>query len=516
MPGLSKCSSLRELYIHANAVGDAGLQSLAKAMVHFPQLYELDLGNNKISDDGVKALVQGMEYSDSLVTVDLEDTKVSNAMLMVLNEILQANETGTRKKKAADPDGSPFFIKLLERDDRPIQLKLNELFELIEDVHQLKMFYTAVASCHRLGLVTRDERVYYTKQGLDESWKHCKHTVAIVMFKLVLEKAEQDGLIDRASFLTYDDKALVTRIEHAPFIKSMQASIRSNTRRIKGLEGNVKAMQEAVVSLEENIRAVNDSVTAIKKGIRYKQRVEATMGFFGAVINAVSMGIGGNLLVAFEKTIASIVDFGDVAHLQSVAASVGDIEVAEYFQMGIEMAASNSDSKLNEAAKNDNVFVVLSAAAFLIQPHSKDQVPGTVVSGGDGANMVGVADKEEEVDLTARTKAASAGTVLFEDAVLEDEDEETYPMHAAVKFGDDTALSNLLRSDKSLVNEIDSRGRTAMDLCALTGQIALMELLECKGGAFKYKNSVRMKATAKRRASQADAYLEQVLKELEF
>jgi ankyrin repeat protein len=71
-------------------------------------------------------------------------------------------------------------------------------------------------------------------------------------------------------------------------------------------------------------------------------------------------------------------------------------------------------------------------------------------------------------------------------------------------------LEKELCKSKGKINEIDSKGRTSMDLAALTGQIDLMELIESNEGEFAFRNGARMRAIAKNRAPHMGKYLAEV------
>lgn len=98
----------------------------------------------------------------------------------------------------------------------------------------------------------------------------------------------------------------------------------------------------------------------------------------------------------------------------------------------------------------------------------------------------------------------------WQDAELNIEEERLLPIHAAVAFGDKEALEKALADANISADEIDSRGRTGMDLTALTGQLDLLRMIKEKGGIFRYKNEPRMWATARKRESLCGKYLAHV------
>ena len=147
-----------------------------------------------------------------------------------------------------------------------------ELSTLVEDVNTMKLVYTAVATCYRLKALTMEEASRILRLGLGKTSKTCTCEDAIVIFKLILGKAERDGFISEADkhrfdnrvscnptcfqllhawswlhltvvFLSCLNQAEVKRMEHAPFIKGMMETIQSNTKRIENAEGNVKVIK---------------------------------------------------------------------------------------------------------------------------------------------------------------------------------------------------------------------------------------------------------------------------------
>jgi ankyrin repeat protein len=73
------------------------------------------------------------------------------------------------------------------------------------------------------------------------------------------------------------------------------------------------------------------------------------------------------------------------------------------------------------------------------------------------------------------------------------------------KDGDEISNNNRMG-----INKVDSMGRTALDLAALTGQLDLVKRLEDAGGEFHYKNGPRMVAIANQRSKDVLEYLEEV------
>jgi len=135
-------------------------------------------------------------------------------------------------------------------------------------------------------------------------------------------------------------------------------------------------------------------------------------------------------------------------------------------------------------------------------------------AGGRGSSGNGRAKKERKVAINKDAKDGRIDSSIppaFRDAILSEEDEESCPIHAAVKFADMDILNETLEEQKDrireTINKLDSKGRTSLDLAALTGQTDMLEILTSRGGSYKYKNVVRMKRTAKARRKKHQLYV---------
>ncbi len=114
------------------------------------------------------------------------------------------------------------------------------------------MLSKEMASCHIVA-------------SLEKSRELCTGSEEVADFKLILEKAESDGHIDRGQMLCLDNKAERHAVFNEQcFLKLMEA-IKSNTARIEGLEANVEA--------------INNSVNAIRKGLKHKMKVDQWRAF---------------------------------------------------------------------------------------------------------------------------------------------------------------------------------------------------------------------------------------------
>jgi ABC-type phosphate transport system auxiliary subunit len=171
---------------------------------------------------------------------------------------------------------------------------------------------------------------------------------------------------------------------------------KANAARINRLENSLAMFQQAVVTsvcelqqnliaVQENIQnmhrdmhgmavAIIDTQAAFKKfkaSLEFKRKVEAGCSLVSAVLNAVSLGVAGSALQgALGLTLASIADFGNLAHLsgvlKQVATTIGDnVSIHDMLKLGIMLAKGYATQKLEDALKNENAIVVITASAAI-------------------------------------------------------------------------------------------------------------------------------------------------------
>ena len=70
--------------------------------------------------------------------------------------------------------------------------------------------------------------------------------------------------------------------------------------------------------LDGNLRALHTSDESMKAGLRFKMRTEVTICMLGAIVNAISMGVGGSAIQVFNVIVNRIVDFGDALYIRAV------------------------------------------------------------------------------------------------------------------------------------------------------------------------------------------------------
>ena len=509
-------TTLQLLALTGNEISDKGVTALAIAMKGNTTLQVLDLSNNQISDEGATALAQALEGNTTLQELCLTGNQISDKGVTALGSLLDGNtklsigvcgrwiEPSDMPQDTVAHDGeiAPFYGKLVKINKKDVNVAtrlLGKLSSFIDDVHMMKIYYTYVACYYRMGLIEKDVARTFIKNGLLTVSTKCQDRYSVNIFKLINEKARDDGYITRYEFHDGDQLA-----EHAglqPKFESLVEAIRANTARIEGLEANLVA--------------VNKSVNQIRKGLRRKYRIEAVTGFISAVINAISMGIGGgvvNVAAAFH----TVIDFGDIDHLKENfadnAALLGKVkEVLALADEIVVMAEDNlSDSKLQNVVNNEeDVVIGLVVAAKLVQ---QPNWSGNL--GISPAHPPAVADGTA-AEATIPESGAVEGDNMFADAELAKEDECRLPLHAAIMFGEKDYLKELLETmDQMDVNQLDSKEQTAADFAALCGEGDLLEVIKSHGGTFHVNSEARMRAIARKRAPYAVQRLNSILEAL--
>jgi len=267
---------------------------------------------------------------------------------------------------------SPFYAKLMRTDERIINIKIEELINHIQDVHQMKIFYTLVRYARRMNEINEHDHINYIRQGLEKAALTTINEDAFIIFKIILDKAIEDQIINIHWYRRLDRRAELKNTEHAPFIKELQQAVKNNTARIEGLEANVTA--------------INDSLNKLKKGLKHKMVAERRVAFMSLILNAVSCGALGPVLQGvMSTTIEQIVDFGDAVHIEKVALSLNDTAVLESVEEGkglgqyiadisvndvidftIDGYGMTADRNLEKAVNDVNLLTVITAAAIAL------------------------------------------------------------------------------------------------------------------------------------------------------
>merc|ERR1712232_1477180 len=169
---LEDLACLTRLWLINNKISDISpLKRLTK-------LEWLSLQNNKISD------ITALKDLQKLKRVLLKGNQISDfSHISHVKYVHGLNDQG--------PSGlySQFYIKLMDNKNRDINRKITELIESIEDVHQMKFFYTLVSNAYRMNEIKEEDRVKHIKKGLEVAALKAVDEDAFIIFKRILDKA---------------------------------------------------------------------------------------------------------------------------------------------------------------------------------------------------------------------------------------------------------------------------------------------------------------------------------------
>jgi len=240
---------------------------------------------------------------------------------------------------------SPFYTKLIQKDDRNIHLKITELISIIEDIHQVKFIYTLIRGAYRLGYIEEDKYVQYVISALECAARSTTCADAVVIFKLLLDKAEEDGIIGKAKKYKLDREAEVTHTSNAPFVKDLW-------ERIQGLEMRVEGLEARTERLEACFQDMHLCLVKLQKGIIFKHKVDVVTGMMSSVLNAISFGVLGSATSgAMQLALNNIVDFGDISHVQEVVKNSRDVTVHDALNHALTVAEKVGSQRLYQDAE---------------------------------------------------------------------------------------------------------------------------------------------------------------------
>jgi Leucine-rich repeat (LRR) protein len=90
-PTMILLTSVKELNLSYNDIGDAGIQIIASGLKNMKSMTHLDLSNNKFGDDGTREVASALKELNSMTHLDLHDNKIKKsgglALAAALNSI---------------------------------------------------------------------------------------------------------------------------------------------------------------------------------------------------------------------------------------------------------------------------------------------------------------------------------------------------------------------------------------------------------------------------------------------
>lgn len=392
--------------------GGTGNDAHFFASISNEQLNELQKENNGKDD------TNGISNSTTFSTKreEGESTKIKSKFArLVANAIIDRQ----MNKKTA------FYEKLMEKDHRNIIFKIDSLCSLIRDVNQMKFYYTTVQTAVRLGLLGDEDRNRYILQALQKTAGLCTCKAALVMFKVILDKAESDDLIDSAQKYDLENDALVTQLENTEFIQTMKASIDANTNLIQSIGSTMEGYASQVESLESNVEVIASSVARLKCGLDQKFRIDACVSFVSAVLNALSFGFGGTLITgAMSTTLSLIVDFGDISHIEKIASESENAEVKKKameagMKIGVSSEATTTtttmkDSVMDKVPNEADILSVILSIAIILHSKTSNVHPSTPLGPSSSSSMK---QKQQQQQQQRRAQAIAHRIQQLEEAL---------------------------------------------------------------------------------------------------
>merc|ERR1712232_548203 len=87
-------STLTELYLQSNRIGDAGAKAFSDCICENSVLIDLHLGINSITDEGAKSLIDSLNHNQTLIHLYLSGNNISHDIKDRLGNILSWNALG--------------------------------------------------------------------------------------------------------------------------------------------------------------------------------------------------------------------------------------------------------------------------------------------------------------------------------------------------------------------------------------------------------------------------------------
>eukprot|EP00957_Ditylum_brightwellii_P124834 9515632-Ditylum_brightwellii.AAC.1 len=98
----------------------------------------------------------------------------------------------------------------------------------------------------------------------------------------------------------------------------------------------INKIEKRVETLEKVTTDVVHSLQQLQRGIRLHKKVDIAVGLMTAILNAMSFGVVGSATQGILGTaLNSIVDFGDLSHIQCVVESFADVSIKNVFEAAL-------------------------------------------------------------------------------------------------------------------------------------------------------------------------------------
>ena len=436
-------NKIKLLGLGGNAIGDNGARAIASALLHpNNKLTALRLSlNSGIGDGGGEKIVFALHHNHTLSYLDLRNTTLCDNTMRTCIRLAEINKEAESHDLAArcklEEFGRPptsssslmplkcAFIEALESvsatlatidkenilvnkhgnvvlliEDRPLKIAelLGKPLKTMEDIIQLKLYYTSINAYHRLLIISHQERSQLITRALDKAALFCHDEYLHSAFELVLDYAEKQKIIDKGEHYQLRSNANVIRVLSSEGIRHLYRLIQENRAAIlehrraicqvaQELDGLREATSSAVHELNKNMNRLNaevrqiqnnvvqvcESLNMLRDGLLFKQRVQAVGNLVTSILNAFSFGAAGSAVQGvLGLSLSNIIDFGDAVHITETLGcvsassldSIGEKALGNTIKLCTELTVGSlSDTKLNKALSSKNTVVVVAAAA---------------------------------------------------------------------------------------------------------------------------------------------------------
>mmetsp|Transcript_12876 Transcript_12876/g.22460 ORF Transcript_12876/g.22460 Transcript_12876/m.22460 type:complete len:584 (-) Transcript_12876:1460-3211(-) len=293
----------------------------------------------------IKRVVVNPPAEDSTEVTDMDLSVDPTLNSSVISSQTTPSGSTDASNAATMDDLEPFFQKLIEADDRNVVFKVAELSSLVENVHHMKLFYTFVGQlCRTISsgdveareTLTDKDRKRYVLEALQRTAKTTSGDDCCAIFKTILEKCHEDGLLDTHNKHLLDREAEVVHTSSSSFVSDIRRHLAEHDVRLQALEARMDNVETKQASLTNAFRQLHSNM-------RMQRRIETAVGVVCAVTNALSMGVAGSLMQGIvNTTISQIVDFGNIEHILSVVDAIGNSTTSAAIQDGLAFASELS------------------------------------------------------------------------------------------------------------------------------------------------------------------------------
>jgi len=244
-------------------------------------------------------------------------------------------DTGLSLEVEAGMDLSDnFYVHIMEKCEDGIQSKLTKMLSTISDANHARLFYTYINLALQMKFIPESDRNRYAEESLTEAAAVVAiDSYSFTMFKLLLEKAEEDGCIDHPTFVK------LRRIAQKHSTENEERSSNLNAIRELGLE----SIERRLLKIESALRKV--CCTSLVK----QPKDQAVNNLIRAILNSLSISIvDDDLEGTMKTTYMSIVDFSDISHIEKVVHNSGDSAAAHALRIGLKLVESSAPDSLFE------------------------------------------------------------------------------------------------------------------------------------------------------------------------